>query len=434
MTEKNNDYHIPVMLSECLEGLNINPDGVYVDVTFGGGGHSRAIFEKLSPKGKLIAFDQDKDALNNVWKAPNFHFVQGNFSFLKNHLKVMGIKEVDGILADLGVSSHQFDAGERGFSIRTDDVLDMRMNQKASISAKTVVNENAPEDLAAMFYRFSDLKKVRLIVTAIERARSNKTIETTGELMEILRSLAPKFKENKFFAQVFQAIRIEVNQEMKVLEELLLQTDQVLKPGGRLVVMSYHSLEDRLVKNYVKRGSFDGVIEKDFFGNILKPYKEITRHPLTASEEEIERNSRARSSKLKLQRKMSDNEFTHIDKEESTEKKASRKSKKGARSNPLMQIVNGEFLGKEFVVNNLPFIFYLVFLLVMLVSKGYYDKQLTKDVERMQRDLDETLGDYVSAKAQMEKETTRKVLVEELAPIGLKETVNPTKVIRIEKN
>lgn len=303
MESNKQEYHIPVMLNECLEGLKINPDGVYVDVTFGGGGHSRAIFEQLSDKGKLVVFDQDEDAKKNAWTAPNFHFVQSNFSFLKNHLKMLGIQEVDGVLADLGVSSHQFDAGERGFSIRTNDVLDMRMNQKASKTAQTVVNEYEPEDLAPIFYRYSDLKKVRPITDAIVRARESKKIETTGELMDALKNQAPKFKEHKFFAQVFQAIRIEVNQEMEVLENMLLQCKEVLKPGGRLVVMSYHSLEDRLVKNYMKRGSFDGNIEKDFFGNVLKPFDEVTRHPIAPTEEEIERNSRARSAKLRIAEK-----------------------------------------------------------------------------------------------------------------------------------
>ena len=300
MNKSNTEYHNPVMLKECLDGLNIRPDGVYVDVTFGGGGHSRAIFDKLSDRGTLISFDQDQEAKENLWKAKNFHFVESNFSFLRNQLKLRGISKVDGILADLGVSSHQFDDGKRGFSIRTNDPLDMRMNQKASISAIQVVNDYEVNNLARVIGQYGELKNAGRISRGIASFRANKRIETTGDLMEATRPFAPKFKDHKFFAQIFQGIRIEVNDEMKTLESFLLQTKDVLKPGGRLVVMSYHSLEDRPVKNYMKRGSLDGTIEKDFFGNVLKPFTEINRHPIGASEEEIELNNRARSAKLRI--------------------------------------------------------------------------------------------------------------------------------------
>jgi 16S rRNA (cytosine1402-N4)-methyltransferase len=288
------------MLNECLEGLAINPDGIYVDVTFGGGGHSKAIFEKLSPKGKLIVFDQDPDAQKNAWEAPNFHFIASNFSFLKNHLRAMGIQGVDGILADLGVSSHQFDEGNRGFSIRTDDDLDMRMNQQGELSAKVIVNTYEENELIKILRKYGELDYPGKIAGTICRARQKKKIKTTGELIEILATIAPKFKEHKFYAQIFQAIRMEVNQEIDVLEKFLLQTVDVLNPDGRLVVMSYHSLEDRLVKNFMKRGNLDGSIEKDFFGNILKPLTEVTRKPISPSEQEIELNSRARSAKLRI--------------------------------------------------------------------------------------------------------------------------------------
>jgi 16S rRNA (cytosine1402-N4)-methyltransferase len=298
--ENNTVYHIPVMLSECLEGLNIKSDGVYVDVTFGGGGHSRTIFNRLSVNGMLIAFDQDPDAVKNTWEASNFKFVPANFSFLANHLKLMGIHQVDGILADLGVSSHQFDKEERGFSIRANVKLDMRMNQSGDLSAFQVVNEYPEEQLSRLLYVFGELKNARKVAAGIVRARENRKLSTTGELMDVIAQFAPKFKEHKFFAQVFQAIRIEVNQEISVLERFLEQTADVLKPGGRLVVMSYHSLEDRLVKNYMKRGSLSGEITKDFFGNVLKPFTEVTRHPIVPREEEIELNQRARSAKLRI--------------------------------------------------------------------------------------------------------------------------------------
>jgi len=299
-TNNTTHYHIPVMLTECLEGLNIRPDGVYVDVTFGGGGHSRAIFSKLSSQGKLIAFDQDPDALANVWEAENFQLIPSNFAFLKNYLRSLGIDKVDGILADLGVSSHQFDEGKRGFSIRTNDPLDMRMNQNGAFSAMNVVNEYVEEQLIKILRKYGEVTSPGKVAGTICRGRQATPIKTTGELIAVLQPIAPKFKEHKFFAQVFQAIRMEVNNELDVLEKFLLQTAEVLKPGGRLVVMSYHSLEDRLVKNYMKRGNLDGSIEKDFFGNILKPFLDVTRKPISPTEEEMELNSRARSAKLRI--------------------------------------------------------------------------------------------------------------------------------------
>lgn len=300
MTNNEETYHVPVMLQPCLDGLNIRPDGTYIDVTFGGGGHSREIFKQLSPAGKLIVFDQDPDALVNAWEAPNFHFIAANFSFLKNHLRMMKIDKVDGILADLGVSSHQFDAGNRGFSIRTNDPLDMRMNQKGEFSAFNVVNEYEEEDLIKILRKYGELTSPGKIAGTICRGRQKAPIQTTGELMDVLFPIAPKFKDHKFFAQVFQALRIEVNNEMDVLEKFLIQCPDVLVPGGRLVVMSYHSLEDRLVKNFMKRGHLDGSIEKDFFGNVLKPLTEITRKPIVPTEDEIALNSRARSAKLRI--------------------------------------------------------------------------------------------------------------------------------------
>jgi 16S rRNA (cytosine1402-N4)-methyltransferase len=300
MMENSTTYHIPVMLDECIEGLNINPDGIYVDVTFGGGGHSKEIYKRLSSKGKLIVFDQDPDAKANAWEADNFYFIAANFAYMSNHLRMMGIKDVDGILADLGVSSHQFDIESRGFSIRADAPLDMRMNKSGELSAFTVVNEYDERELIKIFRTFGELPNARKITDQIMKNRASKKIKTTTQLMEILGNCAPKFKEHKFFAQVFQAIRIEVNQELEVLKSFLEQTEDCIKPNGRLVVMSYHSLEDRLVKNYLKRGSIHGEITKDFFGNVLKPFNEVNRHPIVAVEEEIERNTRARSAKLRI--------------------------------------------------------------------------------------------------------------------------------------
>lgn len=296
----NTDYHIPVMLKPCLEGLALQTDGVYVDVTFGGGGHARAIFDHLSDKGKLVVFDQDPDALNNTWQASNFHFIPANFSFLRNHLRALGLPLVDGIIADLGVSSHQFDTAQRGFSIREDAPLDMRMNRNGGQTAATLIASSDEQKLAAILYEYGELRNSRALAAALVRQRDNNPILTTFDLIKALERFAPKFKDHKFYAQVFQAFRIEVNQEMQVLKDFLEQAAQVLKPGGRLVVMSYHSLEDRLVKNFMKRGSFSGEIEKDFFGNIQKPFTEVNRHPIVADVQECELNSRARSAKLRI--------------------------------------------------------------------------------------------------------------------------------------
>jgi 16S rRNA (cytosine1402-N4)-methyltransferase len=299
----NTDYHIPVMLQPCLDGLDLRADGTYVDVTFGGGGHARAIFEQLGPNGQLVVFDQDPDARNNAWEAPNFHFVPANFAFLRNYVRALGLSQVDGIIADLGVSSHQFDTAQRGFSIREDAPLDMRMNRNGGQSAAALIATADEQKLASILYEYGELRNSRALAAALVRQRDNAAILTTFDLIKALERFAPKFKDHKFYAQVFQAFRIEVNQEMQVLKDFLEQAAQVLKPDGRLVVMSYHSLEDRLVKNFMKRGSFSGEIEKDFFGNVQKPMTEVNRHPIVADAQECERNSRARSAKLRIAKK-----------------------------------------------------------------------------------------------------------------------------------
>lgn len=296
----NESYHVPVLLNACLEGLQIQPNGIYVDVTFGGGGHSREIFKKLDASGKLIAFDQDPDALANLWEAPNFNFVAANFAFLQNHLRMLGIKQVDGILADLGVSSHQFDTAQRGFSIREDAPLDMRMNRNGGQSAAALIASADETKLAAILYEYGELRNSRALAAQLVRQREHAPIDSTFALIKALERFAPKFKDHKFYAQVFQAFRIEVNQELQVLKDFLEQSANVLKPGGHLVVMSYHSLEDRLVKNFMKRGSFSGEIDKDFFGNVNKPFTEVNRHPIVADEQECAINSRARSAKLRI--------------------------------------------------------------------------------------------------------------------------------------
>jgi len=295
----NSSYHIPVLLNDVIKGLEIDPSGVYVDVTYGGGGHSKVILENLVD-GRLIAFDQDEDAAKNVLEDDRLTFIDKNFSYLKKFLRLHGAVPVDGILADLGVSSHQFNEAERGFSLRFDAELDMRMNVKSDLTAAKILNEYEEEQLIEVLRNYGELRNARKIARAIVLARAEAPIKTTFQLNALLKPFAKRGKENKFYAQVFQALRIEVNDELSVLKSFLEQAAEVLKPGGRLVVISYHSLEDRLVKNYIKKGKFFGELEKDFYGNPIRPLKDVNRKVIVPTEEEIERNNRARSARLRI--------------------------------------------------------------------------------------------------------------------------------------
>ncbi len=294
-------YHVPVMLKECIEGLAIKPEGIYVDVTFGGGGHTKEILKYIKG-GKLFSFDQDEDAKVNAEpiKESSFTLVEANFRYLKRYLKLHGVTQIDGLLADLGISSHQIDSAERGFSTRFDADLDMRMDRSGTKSAKDIIATYQEKDLHKLFGMYGEVTNAKTLAAAVVKGRANQKINTVEELKTAIRHLAPRGKENKYFAQVFQALRIEVNDELKALEEMLLQSAEVLKPGGRLVVMSYHSLEDRLVKNFIGKGLFHGEPEKDVYGNYYKPFEALTRKPVEASEEEVELNKRARSAKLRV--------------------------------------------------------------------------------------------------------------------------------------
>ncbi len=299
----NLEYHNPVLLKETVDGLNIRPDGTYVDVTFGGGGHSREILRRLGPNGRLFSFDQDEDAKANAIDDSRFQLIDQNFRYLKRYLRFYGVKQVDGILADLGVSSHQFDVADRGFSTRFDGVLDMRMNQKNELSAYKVVNEYSEAELAKILFEYGELKASRGMARVIVEARQIKKIENTDDLKVALGKFLPMHKSNKVLAQIYQAIRIEVNQEIEVLKEMLEQSLEVLKPGGRLSVISYHSLEDRLVKRFMRNGMFEGEPERDMFGRFEVPFKSIGKL-IVPTEEEIALNNRARSAKLRIAEKI----------------------------------------------------------------------------------------------------------------------------------
>lgn len=293
-------YHIPALLHVTVDGLNIKPAGIYVDVTFGGGGHSREILKRLGKKGRLFGFDQDLDVLKNVPDDPRFTFVRSNFRFLKNFLRYNGVEKVDGVLADLGVSSHHFDEEERGFSFRYDGKLDMRMNTCSKISAETVLNTYSEEQLADIFYLYGEMHNARKIARTIVKSRSDQPIQGIFQLVEILKPYFAREKEKKDMARVFQALRIEVNQELEVLKKLLSASVEVLNPGGRIAVLTYHSLEDRLVKNFFRSGNFEGKIEKDFYGNVIAPLRQVNNKVIVASDEELQQNPRARSAKLRI--------------------------------------------------------------------------------------------------------------------------------------
>lgn len=300
-------YHIPALLTESIDALNINARGSYVDATFGGGGHSRAILQRLGPAGHLYGFDRDIDALRNAPDDSRFTFVHSDYRFIPNFLHYYGCDKVDGILADLGVSFHHFDSGERGFSFREDAPLDMRMNQKGERTAARIIADASPEKLESIFRAYTDLKRPRLLVNAIVKARSVSPILTTSQLTDVLTpALSPK-NLKKDLAQAFQALRIETNDELHSLQRLLLNSLSVLKPGGRFAIITYHSIEDRMVKNFFRSGNLEGKVEQDFYGRILTPWKQITRNPVVPSTEEIERNPRSRSAKLRVAELIDDN-------------------------------------------------------------------------------------------------------------------------------
>ena len=299
MKAMNSTYHIPVLLQESVDALNIDPDGVYVDVTFGGGGHSKEILKRLGEKGKLFAFDKDAASQVNIIDDPRFTFIHSDYRFLKNQLRFHGVVKIDGLLADLGISSHQIDAGERGFSTRYNAPLDMRMDRSAGLTAGEVVNTYSKEKLAEILSQYGELKNAKRIAKTIVKYRNGKPIETTFDLIDAVRPHIPKKTEQKFLAKIFQAFRIEVNGELESLKRLLLQSADVIKPGGRLAVITYHSLEDRLVKRFIQSGNFEGEIEKDFYGNYYTPFKKAGKF-IVPSREEIERNPRSRSAKLRV--------------------------------------------------------------------------------------------------------------------------------------
>ena len=299
-------YHTPVLLEESIKSLSVKKGGIYADVTFGGGGHSRAILKQMDETGRLFAMDRDEDALANAPKDERLTLIHNNFRFLRNYLHLYGIDYIDGILADLGVSSHQFDTEQRGFSFRFDSPLDMRMNRLSKLTAADILNSYSPEDLLAIFRNYGEVEKSGLVVQLICRERENRRIDSTGELNRVLAPALPKFAEHKYLAKIYQSLRIEANGEMRALEYFLNDSAHILKPGGRLVVITYHSLEDRMVKNFIRSGNISGKVEKDLFGKSSTPFTQITGKPIVPQESEIAANTRARSAKMRIAERLSE--------------------------------------------------------------------------------------------------------------------------------
>lgn len=296
-------YHIPVLLNESIEGMNLHADGIYADMTFGGGGHSKEILRRMGEDCHLYSFDQDEDAEKNIVDDKRFTFVRSNFRYLRNFMRYYGVEQLDGILADLGVSSHHFDDSERGFSFRFDGKLDMRMNKRAGMTAADIVNTYDEEKLADVFYLYGELKNSRKLAATITKARQQKQITTIGEFLDIIKPLFGREREKKELAKVFQALRIEVNHEMEALKEMLYEATDLLKPGGRLVVITYHSLEDRMVKNLIKAGNIEGKVEQDFYGNVQSPFRAVNNKVIVPTDEEVNQNPRSRSAKLRIAEK-----------------------------------------------------------------------------------------------------------------------------------
>ena len=410
------NYHRPVMLNECLEGLDIKPEGVYVDVTFGGGGHSKEIIKKLDESGVLVAFDQDEDAKRNVIDDERFVFVDQNFRYLKNNLRMHDLIPVDGILADLGVSSHQFDVPERGFSIRFDGELDMRMDQSSDLTARQVVNTYSEEELHKIFGIYGEIQNAKTLAKVIVTARLNAEIVTVADLKNAIVKLVPRGKENKYLAQVFQALRIEVNQEMEALKEFLEQTVEVLRPGGRLVVMSYHSLEDRLVKNFMAKGKFSGMVEKDFFGNEIKPFTVLTKKSVTATEEKM-------TNRLKTPLEEPE-ELVEEQQEEEVEKVSS--------PGFFTMLFTKGVVSKETATDALPFIVFFAFLGMIYIGNRHNAENNIRKIDKLNKEVKELSWDFKTLKADLMFKSKQTEVVKRVdSVLGLKVPVQPPIKIKV---
>ena len=401
MNETEHTYHVPVLLHESIEGMHIQPGGTYVDVTFGGGGHSKGILSAMDATGRLFSFDQDQDAERNIVDDKRFTFVRSNFRYLHNFLRYYGVDQVDAILADLGVSSHHFDDSERGFSFRFDGQLDMRMNKRAGMTAADIVNTYDEERLADIFYLYGELKNSRKLAAVLVKARMQQKIATIGDFLEIIKPLFGKEREKKELAKVFQALRIEVNQEMEALKEMLYAATEALRPGGRLVIITYHSLEDRMVKNVMKTGNVEGKAEKDFFGNIQTPFKLVNNKVIVPSEEEITRNPRSRSAtycRKKIKR------HKGMEQPNNKQKETSHIS--------LRSILGGEILVHSFLRRQVYLLILIVILTILYIDNRYSSQQELIEIDRLKKELTDIKYDALTISSEL-TEKSRQSRIEE---------------------
>ena len=419
MNEPEQTYHVPVLLHESIEGMHIQPGGTYVDVTFGGGGHSKEILNTMDATGKLFSFDQDQDAERNIVNDKRFTFVRSNFRYLHNFLRYYGVDQVDAILADLGVSSHHFDDSERGFSFRFDGQLDMRMNKRAGMTATDIVNTYDEERLADIFYLYGELKNSRKLAAVLVKARVQKKIATIGDFLEIIKPLFGKEREKKELAKVFQALRIEVNQEMEALKEMLYAATEALKPGGRLVIITYHSLEDRMVKNIMKTGNVEGKAEKDFFGNIQTPFKLVNNKVIVPSEEEIARNPRSRSAKLRIAKGM--------EQPNNKQKEASHIS--------LRSILGGEILVHSFLRRQVYLLILIVILTILYIDNRYSSQQELIEIDRLKKELTDIKYDALTISSELTEKSRQSRIEEYISAEGrqLQTAATPPFLIKEEE-
>lgn len=390
-------YHIPVLLNESIEGMNLKANGIYADMTFGGGGHSKEILRRMGEDCHLYSFDQDEDAEKNIVDDKRFTFVRSNFRYLRNFMRYYGVEQLDGILADLGVSSHHFDDSERGFSFRFDGKLDMRMNKRAGMTAADIVNTYDEEKLADVFYIYGELKNSRKLAATIAKARQQKQITTIGEFLDIIKPLFGREREKKELAKVFQALRIEVNHEMEALKEMLYEATDLLKPGGRLVVITYHSLEDRMVKNLIKAGNIEGKVEQDFYGNVQSPFRAVNNKVIVPTDEEVNQNPRSRSAKLRIaEKRIRYNKELREMEQQNTEQ-----NQNAAPQITLKSIFSGDILGHKFLKKQANLLILIVMLTILYIDNRYNSQQELIEIDKLKKELINAKYDALSVSSEL---------------------------------
>ena len=423
-------YHIPVLLNESIEGMNLKANGIYADMTFGGGGHSKEILRRMGEDCHLYSFDQDEDAEKNIVDDKRFTFVRSNFRYLRNFMRYYGVEQLDGILADLGVSSHHFDDSERGFSFRFDGKLDMRMNKRAGMTAADIVNTYDEEKLADVFYIYGELKNSRKLAATIAKARQQKQITTIGEFLDIIKPLFGREREKKELAKVFQALRIEVNHEMEALKEMLYEATDLLKPGGRLVVITYHSLEDRMVKNLIKAGNIEGKVEQDFYGNVQSPFRAVNNKVIVPTDEEVNQNPRSRSAKLRIaEKRIRYNKELREMEQQNTEQ-----NQNAAPQITLKSIFSGDILGHKFLKKQANLLILIVMLTILYIDNRYNSQQELIEIDKLKKELINAKYDALSVSSELtvrsRQSRIEEFITEENAAEPLQTAATPPFLIR----